>query len=180
MKSQRTPTTLQRICILPNWQLLRQKVPGQTQVASRFPSNTHSGAHLLRNYDVISVSVCRGEGGKRDDAHRNSRISVLYQNVSGKASLRQKETEVQTREGEGGGGSVAVSLLHITVSMLKASLFSKESQNVSSVKRDGHIQQEEINHVQDRYILKHQFGWHGMILILLYEGALHWMLRDQN
>lgn len=39
---------------------------------------------------------------------------------------------------KGGGGSVAVSLLHITVSMLKASLFSKESQNVSFVKRDAH------------------------------------------
>lgn len=36
------------------------------------------------------------------------------------------------------GRSVAVSLLHITVSGLKASLFSKESQNVSSVKRDAH------------------------------------------
>lgn len=42
------------------------------------------------------------------------------------------------RREEGGGGSVAVSLLHITVSMLKASLFSKESQNVSFVKRDAH------------------------------------------
>lgn len=42
------------------------------------------------------------------------------------------------RKEKGGRGSVAVSLLHITVSMLKASLFSKESQNVSSVKRDAH------------------------------------------
>jgi len=42
------------------------------------------------------------------------------------------------RRGKGGRGSVAVSLLHITVSRLKASLFSKESQTVSSVKRDAH------------------------------------------
>lgn len=47
-------------------------------------------------------------------------------------------TNKRRRKEKGGGGSVAVSLLHITVSMLKASLFSKESQNVSSVKRDAH------------------------------------------
>lgn len=72
------------------------------------------------------------------------------------------------RKEEGGGGSVAVSLLHITVSMLKASLFSKESQNVSFVKRDAHTRtaRKKINHVQERYILKHQFRatW-GLILI---------------
>lgn len=47
-------------------------------------------------------------------------------------------TNKRRRKEKGGGGFVAVSLLHITVSMLKASLFSKESQNVSFVKRDAH------------------------------------------
>lgn len=46
--------------------------------------------------------------------------------------------EKKKRRERGGRGSVAVSLLHITVSMLKASLLSKESQNVSSVERDAH------------------------------------------
>lgn len=77
-------------------------------------------------------------------------------------------TNKRRGEEKGGGGSVAVSLLQITVSMLKASLFSKESQNVSFVKREAHThaQQEELNQLQDRYILKHQFRatW-GLILI---------------
>lgn len=85
------------------------------------------------------------------------------------------------RKEEGGGGSVAVSLLHITVSMLKASLFSKESQNVSFVKRDAHTRtaRRKINHVQDRYILKHQFRatW-GSILIS--RSSLDQMLRGEN
>lgn len=51
---------------------------------------------------------------------------------------RETGTNKRRRNEEGGRGSVAVSLLHITVSMPKASLFSKESQNVSFVKRDAH------------------------------------------
>lgn len=56
-----------------------------------------------------------------------------------KTKTKNRGTNKRRRRGEKGGrGSVAVSLLHITVSMLKASLFSEESQNVSSVKRDAH------------------------------------------
>lgn len=54
------------------------------------------------------------------------------------ASDENRGTNKRRRKEKGGGGFVAVSLLHITVSMLKASLFSKESQNVSFVKRDAH------------------------------------------
>lgn len=69
-----------------------------------------------------------------------------------KQRYKQEKEEEGGREGvEEGRGSVAVSLLHITVSKrLKASLFSKESQNVSSVGRERQHTHSKggFNHVQ--------------------------------
>lgn len=69
----------------------------------------------------------------------------------------------------GGRGSVAVSLLHVTVSMPKASLvLERISKCILCQERRTHAQQEEINHVQDRYILKHQCGRHGGLILISY------------
>lgn len=93
---------------------------------------------------AVGVVWCKRERGEEGGGVPTEIRGYLFSiRMSQVRQASNEETEVQTRErrrrGRGGRGSVAVSLLHITVSKrLKASLFSKESQNVSSVGRERH------------------------------------------
>lgn len=127
-------------------------------------------------YMYVRACVCRG---RREETMRTEIRGYLFSirmfQVRQASDEGNRYRQEKKKKEKGGRGSVAVSLLHITVSMLKASLFSKESQNVSSVKRDAHTRTARGNQLctgQIHFEASVQATWALILILYFVEESL--------